>query len=177
VVATYPRSIKWGGRIPHSGWNFMSRGWPAWPTRLPDGRVLAVRSADPPPDSALEKLAGLAGRYLKMPVKPRLDARLIDALTGRELAAIRCDNTSLQFAPDGLTLVAPRAADLPAVLPPHHLDTADEFWDVPPRQPLSWLAAGMCGWTLFVATAMLLRRKSHEHARSQRPRSHPAAGH
>jgi hypothetical protein len=168
LVASYPRSIPWGGATPSSGFFALRRDWVTWPTRLADGRILAVRTNDPATNGIADRLAGWSERFLNLPVEARLDGRLIDASIGRELAALRCGDSPGMFSADGSTL----AISTDAIFLSRagsKTPWALELWDVPPRQPLSWLVAGFVGWTLIVwAGAGVIRR------RRQRPQVVPA---
>ncbi len=150
VVATYPRLVgTWGTVTPGSGWYAYRRAWLAWPTRIADGRILAVRTNDPPEDALHERLADWSARYLNRPIQPHLDTRLIDAVTGRELAALRTPfsmGDHVTIAPDGRTFAMPGS---PPTTSPADGEEAT-VWDLPPRQPVAWLAAAAGGWTAVV---------------------------
>jgi hypothetical protein len=158
VVAEYPRQIKWGGMTPGSGWFALRRDWLAWPTRVADGRILAVRTNDPPPGALRERLAGWSARYLNRPIKPYVDTRVIDATTGQELGAIRASIPYPDFATiasDSRCVAVPGDRSAPPQPPGTETDT---LWDLPPRQPMSWLAAAAAGWTAIVLGPVALIR-------------------
>ncbi|HEY1376641.1 MAG TPA: hypothetical protein VGF55_07595, partial [Gemmataceae bacterium] len=161
IVAAYPRQVgPWSAVTPAYGRYAYRRAWLAWPTRVADGRILAVRTADPPEDAVSDRLAEWSVRYLHRPINPHLDARLIDAATGRELAAMwtafsMCDRATI--APDGRTLVVPGG---PPTTPGSEGDEAGTIWDLPPRQPVAWLAAAAGGWMAVVlGLAVVVRRR------------------
>jgi hypothetical protein len=171
VVASFPRTIAGGGVNPASGWYALRRDWVVWPTRLSDGRVLAMRTADPPENAFADKLAAWSDRFLHHPITPHLDARLIDALTGRELAAVRTAGGSAVFSPDGRTLAQDTQI---AYGPQQQTGFSFELWDVPPRRPIALLIGGAVAWTLFFLAAVITLRKLRNYRLRRRSDHRPA---
>jgi len=165
VVASFPRTIAGGGMTPASGWYASRRDWVVWPTRLSDGRVLAMRTADPPDNAFADKLAEWSDRFLHHPITPRLDARLIDALTGHELAAVRASGASAVFSPAGSMLAQDTQI---AYGPQQQSGFSFELWDVPPRRPIALLINGAVAWTLLFLAIVGVTRKLQSYRRRRR---------
>ena len=122
-----------------------------------------MRTADPPDNAFADKLAEWSDRFLHHPITPRLDARLIDALTGHELAAVPAGGASAVFAPDGRTFV--QDVEL-SIFPQRQTGFPFELWDLPPRQPIALLIGGAAAWTvLFLGAIFVMGRFRERRAR------------
>jgi hypothetical protein len=168
VVASFLRTITGGGMTPATGWYALRRDWIVWPTRLSDGRVLALRTADPPENTVADKFAAWSDRFLHRPIRPHYDARLIDALTGQELAAVPAGGANAIFAPNGRTF----AQEVEMSYAPQPVEFPFALWDLPPRQPIVLLLGGAAVWTLlFLAATRLVRWLRDRRTRRRETRS------
>jgi hypothetical protein len=115
---------------------------------MPTRGLVLVHTFGPPPDRLDEWLASLPvlGRVINAQSSQGV---LLDARTGSVRARFPLpDEFSLRTSPDGHTLlVLTRGGRL-------------EFWDLPPRKPLSWLIAAAVVWALPLA--WLARRRARK---------------
>jgi hypothetical protein len=130
-----------------------------------------MRTADPPENAFANKLAAWSDRFLHHPITPHLDARLIDALTGRELAAVQAAGASAVFSPDGRMLAQDTQI---AYGPQQQSGFSFELWDVPPRRPIALLIGGAVAWTLLFFAAVGVIRKLRDYRLRQRSDHRPA---
>ena len=87
----------------------------------------------------------IVGRYFRDNLP--MGVTVWDDVTEQEIAAISDSGANVVLSPDANTLVV------------GHGDGQLEFWDIPPRKPLSWLAIAAGVWALPVVWCARRRRR------------------
>src|SRR5205085_5464419 len=104
-------------------------GFPQDGPLSPDGRTLLVACRGRP--GALGRAADWLGWAWLAALVPNHWGLLLDAADGRELGVVPGDVSDAHWSPDGRSVAVIANGETVQV------------WDVPPRKPLAWFAAGV----------------------------------